>query len=415
MPVNRKLLRVMLEAEGYATLEAGDGVEALQILNSEKVDAVISDVLMPRMDGYRLCHEIRTNQHLCELPIVIYTSTYTEPSDEKLALALGADRYLKKPSPAAAILATLKEAVAMSHAEPQHDALRQVEVLKEYSDRLVSKLEERNIELEERVRQLMAVDAELRDAHQKLETANANLLLKVDELSKSNGEKNVLLQEVHHRVNNNLQVICSLLRMQTESCGDAQVAAGLRTSLLRIESMAMIHEQLYESADLRQVDFAEYSKRLAENLFLSYGVDRDRVVLRVNMAGLTLGVNQAIPAGLILNELITNAIKYAFPEQRRGSIRIKGGIEGEAIHLAVCDDGVGIPQTTALQVSTQGRRSSDGLNIVSILCRQLNASFEQTQRAGDPSPGAMFRISFNRKLLSTIELNTKEHNENSHH
>ena len=114
MPINRKLLRVMLEAEGHATLEAADGVEALQILNREKVDAVISDVLMPRMDGYRLCHEIRTNEQLCEVPVIIYTSTYIEPSDEKLALALGADRYLKKPAPAATILATLKEAVAMS-------------------------------------------------------------------------------------------------------------------------------------------------------------------------------------------------------------------------------------------------------------------------------------------------------------
>src|SRR4029078_4576362 len=69
MPINRKLLRVMLEAEGHATLEAADGVEALQILNREKVDAVISDVLMPRMDGYRLCHEIRTNEQLCEVPV----------------------------------------------------------------------------------------------------------------------------------------------------------------------------------------------------------------------------------------------------------------------------------------------------------------------------------------------------------
>src|SRR4029079_4028960 len=103
-------------------------------------------------------------------------SPSTAPSEEKLALALGADRYLKKPAPAATILATLKEAVAMTHLEPEHDAVREVEVLREYSDRLVSKWEERNIELEERLRQLMAADAELRDTHRKLETANANLM-----------------------------------------------------------------------------------------------------------------------------------------------------------------------------------------------------------------------------------------------
>src|ERR1700733_12678925 len=88
---NRKLLLVSFEAEGHSTLEAADGGEALQILAYETVDAVLSDILMPRMDGYRLCHEIRTNEHLHDLPIVIYTATYTSLSDEKLALSIGAD------------------------------------------------------------------------------------------------------------------------------------------------------------------------------------------------------------------------------------------------------------------------------------------------------------------------------------
>lgn len=397
--VNRKLLRAVLESEGHTTVEASDGVEALQVLHSEKVDAVVSDILMPRMDGYRLCHEIRTNEHLRDLPIVIYTSTYLEPSDEKLALSLGADKYLKKPSPAATILATLKEAIGMSHNSPQPDAPRQVEVLKEYSDRLVSKLEEKNIELEERLRRIVLADSKLRAAGQELADANAHLRMKVAELNKSDDEKAVLLQEVHHRVNNNLHVIASLLRMQTESCGNPQLAAGLRTSLLRIESMAMIHEQLYASSDLRQLDFAAYSQRVAENLLLSYGVDQNRIALHMKMASFALGVNQAIPAGLILTELITNAIKYAFPGERRGSIRIEGGMTESGgcatrIELAICDDGVGVPQTALPQVSSKGRRSSNGLHIVSVLCRQLHATFEQAQGAGEPGPGAVFRISF---------------------
>ena len=156
--VNRELLREMFKAEGHTTLEASDGVEALQILSREKVDAVLSDVLMPRMDGYRLCHEIRTTDRLRDLPIVIYTSTYTSPSDEKLALSLGADKYLKKPAPFKTILIALHEAIAMQHTTLRSDAWQEAEVLKEYSDLLVTKLEKRNVELAEANERLTILD-----------------------------------------------------------------------------------------------------------------------------------------------------------------------------------------------------------------------------------------------------------------
>src|ERR1019366_8610691 len=109
---NRKLLRVVLEAEGHTTLEAADGVEALQILAREKVDAVISDILMPNMDGFRLCHEIRKSETLRALPFIIYTSTYNAPDDMKLAKTIGADKYLIKPAPTEALLQALREVTA---------------------------------------------------------------------------------------------------------------------------------------------------------------------------------------------------------------------------------------------------------------------------------------------------------------
>jgi CheY-like chemotaxis protein len=158
MDINRMLLRVAFAAEGHTTLEAADGIEALQILAREEVDVVLTDILMPRMDGYRLCHEIRTNDRLRDLPIVIYTSTYTSPSDEQLARSLGADRYLKKPAPFQAILAALHEAIAMPHAMPRPEARQEVEVLKQYSDRLVAKLEKRNIELADANERLVILD-----------------------------------------------------------------------------------------------------------------------------------------------------------------------------------------------------------------------------------------------------------------
>ena len=146
-PTNLKLLRAQLEGEGHAVFDAHDGVDALALLERQRVDAVISDILMPRMDGYSLCHEIRKHARLHDLPIIIYTSTYTSPGDQKLALDMGADKYLTKPVSVETLVAALHEVGAQPHAAPRPDALREVEVLKEYNERLVSKLKEKNTEL----------------------------------------------------------------------------------------------------------------------------------------------------------------------------------------------------------------------------------------------------------------------------
>src|SRR5450756_1182020 len=103
-PTDLKLLRAQLEAEGHVVFEAHDGVDALALLERQRVDVVISDILMPRMDGYRLCHEIRKHARPHDLPIIIYSSTYTAPGDQKLTLDMGADKYLKKPASVATII-----------------------------------------------------------------------------------------------------------------------------------------------------------------------------------------------------------------------------------------------------------------------------------------------------------------------
>jgi PAS domain S-box-containing protein len=140
IPTDLKLLCVQLEAEGHVVFGAHDGVDALALLERQRVDAVISDVLMPRMDGYRLCHEIRKHARLHDLPIIIYTSTYTSPGDEKLALDVGADKYLKKPASVETIITALHEVIAMPHAASRPEALQEIEVLKQYSGQLVSAL-----------------------------------------------------------------------------------------------------------------------------------------------------------------------------------------------------------------------------------------------------------------------------------
>src|ERR1035437_9982164 len=152
---NLKLLCAQLESEGHTVFEAHDGVEALALLERQRVDAVISDILMPRMDGYRLCYEIRAHARLYDLPIIIFTSTYTSPSDKKLALDVGADKYLTKPASVETLVAALHEGIAKPHAAPRPKALQEGEVLKAYSEQLVNKLEKKNVEL-------MAAEAKFR-------------------------------------------------------------------------------------------------------------------------------------------------------------------------------------------------------------------------------------------------------------
>ena len=200
---NRKLLRVTLEAEGHATLEAADGVEAMEILAREKVDAVISDILMPNMDGFRLCHEIRKSERLHALPFIIYTSTYTSPEDRKLAETVGADKYLTKPAPTTEVLSALRE--VMDKLTGQRGSVApMMDVLKQYSQTLVRKLEEKNTDLKD------ALD-KVQRAHERIVELNSDLERRVQErtaeLETANREMSRALSEVKQL--NALLPICS--------------------------------------------------------------------------------------------------------------------------------------------------------------------------------------------------------------
>ena len=203
-----------------------------------------------------------------------------------------------------------------------------------------------------------------------------------DRMAASLVEKEVLLREVHHRVKNNLQVIASLLRLQANALPDRALAEALRESQNRVESMAMVHEQLYEAVDRREVDLAKHASLLLTNLFHSYGIDPARISGWVSVEPTPIGVDRAIPAGLILNELISNALKHAFPGGRSGSLWVEGGPDQGRVILTVRDDGIGMDVVSR-------RPKSLGLEIVSILTQQLKGALEI-----DSNHGTTFRISF---------------------
>ena len=161
---NRRLLRAVLEAQEFQVVEASDGLEGLAILERETVDAIISDILMPNMDGYRFCEEVRRSERLFRLPFIIYTSTYNSASDERLALDMGADKYLKRPAPIRQIIDALAEITQRERAATPQPLAPQVELnrSKLYSESLVNKLEQRNRELSEQAEALRASEEKFR-------------------------------------------------------------------------------------------------------------------------------------------------------------------------------------------------------------------------------------------------------------
>lgn len=208
-------------------------------------------------------------------------------------------------------------------------------------------------------------------------------------LARSLVEKDVLIKEVHHRMKNNLQVVTSLLHLQMLATEDPAAAAALRESQHRVEAMAMIHEQLYGAADLREVNLAEQATLLMRNLYHSFGVDPSRISSRLEVGSqaeglLLVGIDQAIPVLLILNELVSNALKHAFPRERSGSIRMEADRRSGRVEMAVIDDGVGMPEDFTL-----GKSTTLGLQIVEILARQLHGTWEWKREGG-----TMFRVSF---------------------
>ncbi|HWE98923.1 MAG TPA: PAS domain S-box protein [Caulobacteraceae bacterium] len=185
-------------------------------------------------------------------------------------------------------------------------------------------------------------------------------------------EKDLLLGEIHHRVKNNLQVVYSLLDLQTDRVADPRIVNILRESQNRIRSMALIHQTLYESKDFVQVDFANFLDTLAPTLISSYGIDTDRVELDIQAVEVLLPISAAIPCGLVVNELISNALKHAFPDGRSGAIRIDlaRGEDHRAV-LSVSDDGVGIADDLDLAQTT-----TLGLQLVTLLTDQLGGEVE---------------------------------------
>lgn len=200
------------------------------------------------------------------------------------------------------------------------------------------------------------------------------------ELQNSLSEKEVLLKEIHHRVKNNLQVISSLLYLGSKKIKDQDTLDMFKDSQNRVKSIALVHERLYQSKDLEKIDFNQYIIKLTEDLYRSYGIDKSEVRLFTNINDLAISIDSGVPCGLIINELISNSFKYAFPDRTDKECVIEidfSYLKDGRLQLIISDNGIGLPEGIDIM-----KTGSLGLQLVETLVAQLDGTLEIDRTSG---------------------------------
>jgi PAS domain S-box-containing protein len=206
-----------------------------------------------------------------------------------------------------------------------------------------------------------------------------------EKITQSLKEKDVLLKEVHHRVKNNMQVISSILNLQSSYVKDTYALNLLKECQNRIKSMAFIHESLYQTKNFESVNFSEYVTTLSKNLVHTYSINTKKIKLILTLDKLYLSLDASIPCGLIINEIISNSLKYAFPDNRDGIIFVNLAVVKNKVSIEVGDNGIGIPDSVDVK-NTQ----TLGLQLVDTLVEQINGTIKLIRKKG-----TIFSIEFN--------------------
>jgi two-component sensor histidine kinase/DNA-binding NarL/FixJ family response regulator len=367
---NLDLLSRILIKSNYDIITALDGIEAIEKIICCQPELILLDIMMPRLNGFETCQQLKQNPLTKDVPIIFMTAL-DNVEDKLKGFELGANDYVTKPFHKKELLARVKSHLQLFY--------------------LGSSLKTQNTLLQKQIDDKYEAELKLLEVNEQLETTNNTLIAEIEnrklieielqqeiverrqisqELQKSLQEKELLLKEIHHRVKNNLFIVSSLLDMQADYLNSPDLSKIIDNSQNRLMSMALIHEQLYGDHGLSKIDFAQYLIALTDNLKTSYLSTEINFTLEIE--DISLNIETVTPCGLIINELITNAVEHAFSDRSQGNILLsaKKNSCGE-ITLIVKDDGIGFNDPKVLYES-----ESLGMNLVTTLVEQLEGTLE---------------------------------------
>jgi two-component sensor histidine kinase/ActR/RegA family two-component response regulator len=345
---NLALLSAILEESGYLILAEETGQGGLARARASCPDLILLDVLLPDGDGFQLCRSLCGDESTRNIPVIFMTSL--AEADFKLkGFGSGAVDYVTKPFNRDEILARVGV----------HLRIRSLSKgLREANELLGQRVAERTEELarvNERLRGELAVRRRAEE-----------------ELRFSLAEKEILLKEVHHRVKNNLQILTSLVGMSLLRIVDPDLRLLYQDFANRVRAMAEVHEQVYDTSGFARIDLTAYIRRLAAGLYQAYRDCFGEVEFRMEAEVVEVSLDQAIPCGLLANEVLANAFRHAFPKESRAKGRITVGLrslEDGGIELAMADDGAGLGGVSEAQAKS-------GLVLIDLLVGQLNGRKE---------------------------------------
>ena len=402
-PTNLSVIVDYLEDSGLTVLVSQDGESSLKRAKYAQPGIILLDVLMPGIDGYETCRRLKSDPEIQDIPVIFMTALSS--TDDKIkGFEVGAVDYVTKPIQPAEVMARIKLHLQLRYMT--QTLARQNEILKieiEQRKTVQERLRNINSKLEQEAQERIAAQQALKQLNLELEQrverrtillAQSNQQLQQEiierkqaetKLKNSLTEKEVLLKEIYHRVKNNLLVVSSLLEIQCSSLEDPDMIRILRNSQDRIHSMALVHEQLYRSENLKEIDLSVYIEALLEKISNSHGNLAQTIRFNTDTEAIHLNIETVNSCGLIINELVTNALEHAFVGREQGNIwlSLKRHDRGDII-LTVKDDGVGVTSDFNFEEA-----ESLGLRLVRILTKQLEGEIEL-----DLEQGTCFKIIF---------------------